>query len=354
MDFIELIFINTLIGICITYTCISIPLINYRTALSEHTSVKILLGMVLGLASIYLFNIGYQHSTSLYSVIISPITFGLIIFGYPTFFASLIVSSVFLFGVSTFYDAFSLVYFILLLFYNLRRWMRVRYVIYSYCIAQAFNVIANFSALNENGYWTIAIIKTILSLLYISLVYSFLNNLMNLSKRESFFKNASKTDPLTRINNRRGIDEYIDSLSNSYGEKFCVLMLDIDNFKYLNDNFGHPFGDEVIKKIAYLVKGNVRENDFVGRYGGEEFIIFVNADLAHATMIAEGIRLVIQDSNIKFESNEVYVTVSIGLSEHSGTRTVLETITAADKALYTAKTSGKNKTMIFKASDAWR
>lgn len=352
MDFIELTFINTLVGICITYTCISIPLINYSSALSEHVSLKILLGIVLGLASIYLFNIGEQHNTSIYSVVISPITFGLIVFGYPTFFASLIVSAVFLFGISTYYDAFSLVYFVMLLLFNLRGRMRIRYVIYSYCIAQAFNLLTHVSALNENGYWTLAIIKTILSLLYISLVYVFLNNLINLSKRELFFKNASKTDPLTGLNNRRSIDAYIESLNESYGEKFCVLMLDIDNFKYLNDNFGHPFGDKVIKRIAYLVKKNIRENDFVGRYGGEEFIVFIKADLQNAEKIAEGIRLVIQDNNIKFDSHEVHVTVSIGLSENAGKQSVLETITAADNALYTAKMSGKNKTMTLSESAA--
>ncbi|RKT89766.1 diguanylate cyclase [Rahnella aquatilis] len=352
MDFIELTFINTLVGICITYTCISIPLINYSSALSEHVSLKILLGIVLGLASIYLFNIGEQHNTSIYSVVISPITFGLIIFGYPTFFASLIVSAVFLFGISTFYDAFSLVYFVMLLLFNIRGRMRVRYVIYSYCIAQAFNVLTHVSVLNENGYWALAIIKTIMSLLYILLVYVFLNNLINLSKRELFFKKASKTDPLTGINNRRSIDAYIESLNECYGEKFCVFMLDIDNFKYLNDNFGHPFGDKVIKRVAYLVKKNVRENDFVGRYGGEEFIVFINADLQNATKIAEDIRMVIQNSNIKFDSQEVHVTVSIGLSEHADTQSVLETITAADNALYTAKRSGKNKIMILSGSVA--
>ncbi|MFD3232059.1 GGDEF domain-containing protein [Rahnella aceris] len=314
--------------------------------------MKILLGIVLGLASIYLFNIGEQHNTSIYSVVISPITFGLIIFGYPTFFASLIVSAVFLFGISTFYDAFSLVYFVMLLLFNIRGRMRVRYVIYSYCIAQAFNVLTHVSVLNENGYWALAIIKTIMSLLYILLVYVFLNNLINLSKRELFFKKASKTDPLTGINNRRSIDAYIESLNECYGEKFCVFMLDIDNFKYLNDNFGHPFGDKVIKRVAYLVKKNVRENDFVGRYGGEEFIVFINADLQNATKIAEDIRMVIQNSNIKFDSQEVHVTVSIGLSEHADTQSVLETITAADNALYTAKRSGKNKIMILSGSVA--
>lgn len=352
MDFIELTFINTLVGICITYTCISIPLINYSSALSEHVSLKILLGIALGLASIYLFNIGEQHNTSIYSVVISPITFGLIVFGYPTFFASLIVSAVFLFGISTYYDAFSLVYFVMLLLFNLRGRMRIRYVIYSYCIAQAFNLLTHVSALNENGYWALAIIKTILSLLYISLVYVFLNNLINLSKRELFFKKASKTDPLTGINNRRSIDAYIESLNESYGEKFCVLMLDIDNFKYLNDTFGHPFGDKVIKRIAYLVKENVRDNDFVGRYGGEEFIVFINADLADSARIAEDIRIVIQDSNIKLDSHEVHVTVSIGLAERNDTQSVLETIAAADNALYTAKMSGKNKTMTLSESAA--
>jgi len=350
MDFIELTFINTLIGICVTYTCISIPLINYRTTLSEQILFKILLGIVLGLASIYLFKIGEQHNTSIYSVIISPITFGLIVFGYQTFFASLVVSAVFLFGISTFYDAFSLVYFIILLLFYIRGQMRIRYVIYAYCIAQAFNLLTHVSALNENGYWTLAIIKTILSLLYISLVYVFLNNLINLSKREVFFKNASKTDPLTGINNRRSIDAYIESLSESYGERFCVLMLDIDNFKYLNDKFGHPFGDKVIKRIAYLVRENIRDNDFVGRYGGEEFIVFINADLQKATKIAEDIRLVIQDNNMKFDGHEVHVTVSIGISEHADTQSVFETISIADNALYTAKTNGKNKTMTLSES----
>lgn len=345
MDFIELTFINTLVGICITYTCISIPLINYKSALSRHLSLKILLGIVLGMASIYLFHIGVQHNTSIYSVVISPITFGLIIFGYPTFFASLIVSTVFLFGASTFYDAFSLVYFVLLMVFHIKGKVGVRYVLYSYSVAQAFNLLIHINILNDNGYWELAIIKTIMSLLYISLVYVFLNNLINLSKRELFFKNASKIDPLTGVSNRRSIDDHINYLGESYEENFCVLMLDIDNFKSLNDSFGHPFGDKVIKKIAQIVKDNVRANDFVGRYGGEEFIIFINANLQNAEKIAEKIRRIIQESNLKFDSNEVKVTASIGLAEHNLTQSVLETISCADNALYTAKTSGKNRTV---------
>ncbi|MFO6299051.1 GGDEF domain-containing protein [Rahnella selenatireducens] len=292
-----------------------------------------------------MFKIGEQHSTSIYSVVISPVTFGFIIFGYPTFFASLIVSTVFLFGASTFYDAFSLVYFILLMVFNIKGLMGVRYVLYSYCLAQAFNLLIHINILNENGYWELAIIKTIMSLLYISLVYAFLNNLINLSKRELFFKNASRIDPLTGISNRRSIDAHIDALGKSYGEKFCVMMLDIDNFKYLNDNFGHPFGDKVIKKIAQQVRDNVRGSDFVGRYGGEEFIVFIHANLQSATKVAEKIRLGIQDHKIKFDCNEVHVTVSVGLAEHKENHSVLETITLADNALYAAKTGGKNKTI---------
>jgi diguanylate cyclase (GGDEF)-like protein len=127
-------------------------------------------------------------------------------------------------------------------------------------------------------------------------------------------------------------------------EPLCFCMLDLDNFKLVNDNFGHLMGDTVLKNFSNLLKDKFRATDFIGRYGGEEFaIIFPNTQLFEATKLLEGLRIEYQELK-NFSGSQVSInTVSIGLTETSGARSYIELIDAADRALYRAKSSGRNR-----------
>ncbi len=161
-------------------------------------------------------------------------------------------------------------------------------------------------------------------------------------------KASALTDPLTGARNRRSFFEHAreqESLFKRYGTNFALIMLDIDFFKKVNDNFGHPEGDRILKEIVLRIKSNLRDTDTLYRYGGEEFMILLpqnNED--DAFIIGERIRTDIE-KNIKTQKDQKPVTVSLGCADMEICRiTGIEELTAlADKALYYAKGHGRNR-----------
>lgn len=155
-------------------------------------------------------------------------------------------------------------------------------------------------------------------------------------------------DSMTGLYSRRRLEELLKNeifVIRRYGHQSCIIMLDIDNFKKINDNYGHPIGDMVIKQIAYILKENIRETDAVSRWGGEEFLILLpHTSLSEATSIAEKLRKFIEDENMFIKEREVQFTASFGVTGLSGDKNdSLElAYKDADKALYLAKERGRN------------
>ncbi len=179
-----------------------------------------------------------------------------------------------------------------------------------------------------------------------------LNELIAL--REANFKLESLTnlDPLTGIANRRSFDQYLGMMwGNSLREKgyISVIMIDIDNFKAYNDNYGHLQGDECLKRVAQvLVSSLKRPLDFVARYGGEEFIaVLPNTDTEGAVALAEVLRYNIELLNIPHEFSKTArsVTISLGVASIVPTAilNIIELIQHADQALYKSKQQGRNQ-----------
>ncbi|AOY78134.1 diguanylate cyclase [Clostridium formicaceticum] len=168
-------------------------------------------------------------------------------------------------------------------------------------------------------------------------------------------KNAIKQsaiDPLTGIFNRRRMSELAELIFNQYREEnkvFSIVMLDIDNFKKINDKYGHAVGDHVIIELVSRCKEVLRSTDIFGRYGGEEFsLILPNTALHNAVKVAEKIRVNISKKPVKIEENkEIYFTISSGVAQAAKTTESIEEIyMMADKALYKAKEGGKNRVEI--------
>lgn len=130
---------------------------------------------------------------------------------------------------------------------------------------------------------------------------------------------------------------------------FSVLAIDLDKFKKINDQYGHPAGDEVLKQFAESAQTVFRKTDLIGRIGGEEFAIFLpNTTTANALDLAERIRLGVQNSTVQVEDLLIKYTVSIGLVSSSGNpMSIEEILQQADQALYLAKKNGRNSTVIF-------
>ncbi len=157
----------------------------------------------------------------------------------------------------------------------------------------------------------------------------------------------SRTDSLTQLYNRGYWEECLEQefkRHKRYQSGACLVMFDIDHFKKVNDTYGHPTGDEVIRETARVVRESIRDIDTAGRYGGEEFtVILPDTDQAGASLFAERLRAAIEGLLIEYENNSLQFTVSLGiaeLSEQIDNRG--EWISAADEALYHAKSAGRN------------
>lgn len=158
----------------------------------------------------------------------------------------------------------------------------------------------------------------------------------------------STVDFLTKLPNRRKLLGELSrflNLSRRYNKNLSVALIDIDDFKFVNDTYGHDIGDVVLVEIAKLIRSSLRNTDIVGRYGGEEFlIIFPETAIQEAVLISERIRLSVQTKQIVVNDIRLKVTVSIGVSAYGvNGNEEIELIKAADVSLYRAKKSGKNR-----------
>ena len=160
------------------------------------------------------------------------------------------------------------------------------------------------------------------------------------------------TDELTECYNRRYINERFPleiKESKRKNEKLTIVLMDIDNFKKINDKYGHQLGDYVLKEIGKIVKSNIRkEYDWVSRYGGEEFlIVFKNMDTENFIKSTEKIRKSIEEHKFIYNGVEMKLTASFGVAELSDKIDEMDMLIAeADKKLYKAKELGKNIVII--------
>ena len=155
-------------------------------------------------------------------------------------------------------------------------------------------------------------------------------------------------DVLTQLFNRRFLPSILKreiGLARRSEENFCVLMLDIDHFKRVNDEHGHDAGDRVLQHVAGQIMSQVRGGDFVFRYGGEEFLaVLASVDEERALNVADKLRQRVAELDIPLSGERnIRVTVSIGIAVNDGHPDYQRIIERADKALYMAKESGRNR-----------
>ncbi|WP_338092290.1 diguanylate cyclase [Leptospira adleri] len=158
------------------------------------------------------------------------------------------------------------------------------------------------------------------------------------------------TDPLTGIANRRGFLKLTQkslAISSRHGQTWTILMVDIDHFKSVNDQYGHDEGDKILVRVAKILSACIRQTDALCRWGGEEFAIFLfGANPEDSVNIAEHLRQEVENHVVLQNGNAV--TLSIGISEGRGGKHGLEeSFSHADQALYRAKTTGRNRVCVF-------
>jgi diguanylate cyclase (GGDEF)-like protein len=170
------------------------------------------------------------------------------------------------------------------------------------------------------------------------------HNISELEEQKKAFEVASTIDTLTRVSNRLKFDMILSQqieMSKRYSHSFSLIMFDIDNFKKINDTYGHKVGDNILVELAFIVKNAMRKSDTFARWGGEEFaVILPQLRVKTAVKIAEKFRLKIE--NNVFE-DDLKITCSFGVCEYKKAYDAVTLIECTDKKLYEAKHSGKNR-----------
>ncbi|MDR2092969.1 MAG: GGDEF domain-containing protein [Azoarcus sp.] len=170
-------------------------------------------------------------------------------------------------------------------------------------------------------------------------------------------RDSSLRDPMTGLNNRRFLEEYVDTLTANVRRKqtsMAILMLDLDHFKMVNDTYGHDTGDAVLKALANVIKNKVRASDIVIRYGGEEFMVVLqDISDSDSLVIAEKIRASVEAMVITHNGTILQKTISIGVANFpKDSNTFWQAVKFADVALYHAKSAGRNRVQHF-TPDMW-
>jgi diguanylate cyclase len=176
-----------------------------------------------------------------------------------------------------------------------------------------------------------------------------------LKQRATKAERLACIDPLTSVANRRKFDEELErqvALSHQDETPLCLVMVDIDHFKSINDRFGHRTGDAVLVQFAELIVKSVRTTDFVARYGGEEFaVILPRTPLGNAYEIAERIRCAMQSQVWKNTGDaKISLTSSFGISDVQDGDKSVDLVDRTDQMLYEAKRRGRNRTMITRSA----
>jgi diguanylate cyclase len=176
-------------------------------------------------------------------------------------------------------------------------------------------------------------------------------NRLQIQEANAELQRLSRTDGLTGLLNRKTWETELNrefKLYSRHGQDSSMIMFDIDHFKKINDGFGHPAGDEVIRQTANIAANCVRDIDIAGRYGGEEFsIILTNTNADQALVVAERIRKQVESTPAYYEGQKIEYTISLGISNVYPTFTdPTQWIESADKGLYQAKRAGRNNSVI--------
>lgn len=219
---------------------------------------------------------------------------------------------------------------------------------------QDFEVLVK-TPLSDNPFWLLTS-ANIIDYNYELALYSAFQDITSRKNREVLLKNQALRDPLTSIYNRRYFEEEVNKKileAKQQNQAYCVLMLDADHFKKVNDTYGHKTGDKVLIELASTTEKALRDNDIVARYGGEEFVVFlpgINAE--QGRNVADRLRQSIAGITVySDEGATVNFTVSIGVSSSDVSDNVDTLIKTADEALYRAKQNGRNRVEIFTAED---
>lgn len=212
--------------------------------------------------------------------------------------------------------------------------------------APIFSDELNSTILHENMYWVYTQLYLYIPIFFASIVL-FEILLIQWRNRETLINEISLKDPLTGIFNRRSIGQNLNAIQKSHTH-YALVLLDLDHFKNINDQYGHDVGDQVLIQVAKTLTDSLRSQDSVGRFGGEEFILILpNNSLEQAMLIAERCRKNVEKMVLRVETQALKITASFGVAISQQNTTKEDVTRQADQALYFAKNNGRNQVRTF-------
>lgn len=225
--------------------------------------------------------------------------------------------------------------------------------IFVYAFSEVYVTDSGTALVQKHPYLTIGmivinILVTILLLAFMSFMFNveMKNSTEALKSRNKQLKTLSTIDPLTKLANRRSMTEklnYSMHILKRDKKPFSLILGDIDDFKKVNDTYGHDCGDKVLVMVASTISSQMRDGDFVCRWGGEEILILVNGNIDAAKSLGERILAKIRTNEVHHEGNVVKVTMTFGVAEANESFRIEDFIQKADNRLYYGKTHGKNQ-----------
>ncbi len=172
---------------------------------------------------------------------------------------------------------------------------------------------------------------------------------MKLENENQNLETQASYDPLTKFLNRRSMDEQLNRAHRNAlinGVEYGLIMCDIDDFKHVNDTYGHDCGDYVLTNIAKLIAAQIRTKDAACRWGGEEFLILINGDKNTTEEVAHRIRAGVEKYEFYYDGNNINITITLGVSSYYPNSKIKTLIEIADKRLYKGKGNGKNQVVV--------
>lgn len=233
-------------------------------------------------------------------------------------------------------------------------------VVYGVITVAVFITLCSYILFAADGWFVVAHYTTEfkLRLLYSFATVTFLSAFYEHSRQTSFnivkdlsdkFEKQAQQDILTRLPNRRGIQQFIEfesARARRQKKPLSLILCDIDRFKRVNDQYGHDGGDVVLKHVSDLFKASIREQDGVARWGGEEFLfVLPDTEESNAVVLAEKVRETLATSLVELQQEKVVITASFGVAQIDFEQGLDKALTLADKALYKAKEKGRNKVL---------
>nr|WP_306670184.1 MULTISPECIES: GGDEF domain-containing protein [unclassified Acinetobacter] len=186
----------------------------------------------------------------------------------------------------------------------------------------------------KNGFWVLSMLFFIVPILLSQWRY-----------REALIAHLSQVDPLTNTFNRRSINQCLEQLNRKQASSYAVILVDLDHFKQINDEHGHHKGDEALVQVCHVLAGHIREQDVLGRFGGEEFILVLKQATAHqAKQVAERCRQAITQIELYDEHNQpIHFTASFGIALSHHNTPYEKLLSQADQA----KAYGRNQVVLY-------